>query len=331
MPYTIDSIFEQIRDHDYLMMGMPDTVIEPPDCFHRILQLLQGRMADLALGLFRTDSRNRGGYIEFERDSKRVTSHFDKTSRQYPELADNTWAIACWNRKFTQYMHDLLRQRSNSTIRGAYKAGTELLFGDVIDVAVADHSIHTIADFVDEKNGFYWDITEPEKYFQLLRYYSPGDVGPQLVPDSVAANRTNSKRVFIGHGHSKCWETLRDLLRDRLQLEWEEFNRIPTPGMTTQDRLREMIDGVGFAFLVMTAEEEKLGGGFRARDNVIHEIGLLQGHLGFKRAVILLEEGCNEFSNIVGLSQIRFPKGDLLSKSEDIRQVLEREHILPSS
>jgi glucose-1-phosphate thymidylyltransferase len=226
MPYTIDTIFEQIRDHEYVMMGMPDTVIEPSDCYRRILQLLQERMADLVLGLFRTDSRNRGGYIEFERDSKRVSSHFDKTSPQYPGLAENTWAIACWSRKFTQYMHELLRQKNHPTIRSAHQRGTELLFGDIIDIAVADRSIHTIADFVDEKNGFYWDITEPEKYFQLLRYYSPGDVGPQLVPDAAAILEHRSKRVFIGHGHSKCWETLRDLLRDRLQVEWEEFNRI---------------------------------------------------------------------------------------------------------
>jgi len=331
MPYTIDSIFEQIRDHDYVMMGMPDTVIEPSDCYRRLLQLLQERSADLALGLFRTDSRNRGGYVEFERDSKRVTSHLDKTSSRHPEGADNAWAIACWNRKFTQYMHDLILRKSHPTIRNAFKAPTELLFGDVIDIAISDRSVHTIADYVDEQNGFYWDITEPEKYFQLLRYYSPGDVGPQLAADVGTTMKQRSKRVFIGHGHSKCWETLRDLLRDRLQLEWEEFNRVPTPGMTTQQRLRDMIDGVGFAFLVMTAEEETSGGGFRTRDNVIHEVGLFQGRLGFMRAVILLEEGCNEFSNITGLNQIRFPKGNLLSKSEEIRLVLEREGILSTA
>ena len=50
-----------------------------------------------------------------------------------------------------------------------------------------------------------------------------------------------------------------------------------------------------------------------------------QVRLGFKRAIILLEEDCAEFSNITGLSQIRFPKGNLMAKSEEIRRVLERE------
>jgi predicted nucleotide-binding protein len=38
-----------------------------------------------------------------------------------------------------------------------------------------------------------------------------------------------------------------------------------------------------------------------ARLNVVHEAGLFQGSLGFKKAIILLEEGCEEFCNIVGL------------------------------
>src|ERR1019366_10565577 len=107
----------------------------------------------------------------------------------------------------------------------------------------------------DERDGFYWDITEPEKYFQLLRHYSPGDSSPESsVPEfgrtSVPASNPASKaqnRIFIGHGHSNCWHQLRDFLRDRLLLEWEEFNRVPLAGVTTQDRLREMIDGVAFA------------------------------------------------------------------------------------
>ena len=49
------------------------------------------------------------------------------------------------------------------------------------------------------------------------------------------------------------------------------------------------------AFLVMTAEDEQPDGTLRARDNVIHEAGLFQDRLGFKRAIILLEEGCEEF------------------------------------
>jgi hypothetical protein len=37
---------------------------------------------------------------------------------------------------------------------------------------------------------------------------------------------------------------------------------------------------------------------------------------------------CEEFSNIHGLGQIRFSKGDVRAALEDIRQVLEREGLL---
>ena len=74
----------------------------------------------------------------------------------------------------------------------------------------------------------------------------------------------------------------------------------------------------------MTAEDEHADGTQHARENVIHEIGLFQGRNGFERAIVLAEEGCTEFSNIHGLNQIRFPDGDLLARSEQIRQVLER-------
>jgi predicted nucleotide-binding protein len=65
--------------------------------------------------------------------------------------------------------------------------------------------------------------------------------------------------------------------------------------------------------------------------NVIHEAGLFQGRLGFRKAIILLEEGCDEFSNIAGLGQLRFRTGAIRSIFEEIRHVLERESIVPSS
>ena len=78
----------------------------------------------------------------------------------------------------------------------------------------------------------------------------------------------------------------------------------------------------------MTAEDELADGSTQARMNVIHEVGLFQGRLGFTKAIVLLEDGCQEFSNIQGLGQIRFPKDNIAAKFEEIRQVLEREGVI---
>ena len=134
--------------------------------------------------------------------------------------------------------------------------------------------------------------------------------------------------VFIGHGRSAMWRELKDFVQDKLHLPYDEFNRVPVAGVTNITRLAQMLDQSCIAFLVMTAEDEMLDGNKQARMNVIHEVGLFQGRLGFERAIVLLEEGCEEFSNINGLGQIRFPKGNISAVFQDIREVLEREKII---
>jgi len=137
------------------------------------------------------------------------------------------------------------------------------------------------------------------------------------------------KTVFVGHGRAGIWRELKDFLKEKLHLSVEEFNSVAVAGVTTASRLEEILDSVAFAFLVMTAEDEQPDGKYRARENVVHEAGLFQGRLGFKKAIILLEEGCEEFSNIHGLNRITFPKNNISSVFETIRQVLEREGLVP--
>jgi hypothetical protein len=157
MPYTIDFVYEQTRDCDYVMMGMPDTVIEPANSFSIVLHLLKNHEADLALGIYKTDSRNKGGFIEFDTESKQVLSHIDKTDQEFPVNADNAWAIVCWNKKFTDYMHNYLNERLSTRPVSKNK---EMLFGQIIDQAISEPSLRVVADFVDKNHGFYWDITE---------------------------------------------------------------------------------------------------------------------------------------------------------------------------
>lgn len=145
---------------------------------------------------------------------------------------------------------------------------------------------------------------------------------------SGVTNKPAGTKIFIGHGHSPMWRDLKDFLHERLHLEYDEFNRVPVAGISTGVRLQEMLDNSRFAFIVMTGEDETAEGTMQARMNVIHEVGLFQGRLGLPRAIVLLEEGCEEFSNIQGLGQIRFPKGNIAAKFEDIRMVLEREGML---
>lgn len=148
---------------------------------------------------------------------------------------------------------------------------------------------------------------------------------------SKRAGSSQASRIFIGHGRSPVWRDLKDFLVERLNLPYEEFNRESTAGIATTERIEQMLDVSTFAFLVMTAEDERADATLHARVNVVHEAGLFQGRLGTRRAIILLEDGCQQFSNIHGLTHIPFPKGRVSAVFEDVRRVLEREKLLNGS
>src|SRR6266508_3821061 len=79
------------------------------------------------------------------------------------------------------------------------------------------------------------------------------------------------------------------------------------------------------ALLVMTGEDETTQGESRARQNVVHEIGLFQGRLGFSRAIVLVEEGVEVFSNLQGIEQIRYSKGNIKETFGSVLATLRRE------
>lgn len=131
--------------------------------------------------------------------------------------------------------------------------------------------------------------------------------------------------VFIGHGRDGAWMQLRDHLRDKHHYHVECYEAGARAGHTIRDILESMILKSSFALLVMTAEDVQEGGKVRARQNVIHEAGLFQGKLGFSRAIILLEEGVEEFSNVQGVQYIPFSKGNIRETFGDVLATIKRE------
>lgn len=131
--------------------------------------------------------------------------------------------------------------------------------------------------------------------------------------------------VFIGHGRSSQWRDLKDHLQDKHKYIIEAYEVGARAGHTIRDILDEMMTKSSFALLVLTAEDRDENGAFHARENVIHELGLFQGKLGFARAIAIVEEGTTEFSNIHGIQQIRFSKGNIRETFGDILATLKRE------
>ena len=131
--------------------------------------------------------------------------------------------------------------------------------------------------------------------------------------------------VFIGHGRSQIWRELKDHLQDLHGYKIEAYEVGARAGHAIRDILDSMLDSSSLALLVMTAEDEMADGTFQPRMNVVHELGLFQGRLGWTRGIMLLEEGSQEFSNMSGVQQIRFSKENIKEVFGDVLATLSRE------
>ena len=136
---------------------------------------------------------------------------------------------------------------------------------------------------------------------------------------------SNEPVVFIGHGQSQQWRDLKDHLHEKHGFKVEAYETGARAGHTIRDILEFLLDNSSFAILVLTGEDKVEDGNLRARQNVIHEAGLFQGRLGFNKAIILLEDGTEEFSNIHGIHQIRYSKNNIKETFGEVIATINRE------
>lgn len=128
MPYALDLVTPWLGPETTVVMGMPDTVIEPQDAFDRLLSAHRAWKADLTLGLFQTEQPQKFGMIGFDEDF-RVTEHVDKPDRTHLKWL---WGMACWGPRFTALMHATLTgERADSFDT------REVVLGDFFDLALA--------------------------------------------------------------------------------------------------------------------------------------------------------------------------------------------------
>lgn len=132
-------------------------------------------------------------------------------------------------------------------------------------------------------------------------------------------------RIVIGHGGSTLWRQLKDHLHDHHGFEVRSFETRPQAGRTIQEVLDELLENNDMGLLVHTAEDEQPDGGLRARQNVVHETGLFQARYGWGRAVIIREDGCESFSNVSGIVEIRFSPGNIREVFGEVVATIRRE------
>lgn len=135
-------------------------------------------------------------------------------------------------------------------------------------------------------------------------------------------------KVFLGHGGNPLWSKVHIHLKDELGLNVEAWESESRASKYPLDVLKQLLDSCTFAVLVQTGEDQTSDGTMRARQNVVHEIGLFQGRLGFGRVALVVQEGIESFSNIQGLQVIYFPDKKIEAAYYDLDRVLVREKLI---
>lgn len=135
-------------------------------------------------------------------------------------------------------------------------------------------------------------------------------------------------KIFIGHGRNKIWVRLQVYLQDEMELETVTFEAESRTSESIVNILTEFLNSASFAILVMTAEDETGDGKIRARQNVIHELGLFQGRLGFQKVVLLKEDKTENFSNIAGLQYIEFSGDNIEQTFYELHRTLKKQGLI---
>ena len=135
------------------------------------------------------------------------------------------------------------------------------------------------------------------------------------VVQKVEGTLTASRNVFVVYGHDENAKTQLEAMLRRWDLDPLILDQLPSEGQTVIEKLEKYTGAdVRFAVVLATPDDEGYRRGkederrFRARQNVILELGLLLAKLGRPRVAILLkdQEHTERPSDLQGLIYIPF-------------------------
>lgn len=145
-------------------------------------------------------------------------------------------------------------------------------------------------------------------------------------PEGPTGPGNRPRAVLLAHEGGRGWEELNRFLTGdcALPVHTVDLAQAAEGRPVTARQLARC----GFAVCVLRATRTMAGGGLRAGEGVVHQVGLLQGRYGFGRVAILAEEGCEAPSNIAGLIRLDFAPGRIDACFWELERMLEREGFL---
>ncbi len=153
MPGALDSAYPWLQNQ-VVVMGMPDTIVEPADCFLQLLRFHTEKKAHLTLGIFPTQNPQALAPVHVDPTTNRVKEIFDKPAMP---LYFNTWGIAAWAPAFTELLHDYVDRSTKQ------RQQHELLLSDIFSEAIVQGM--DVYGYIFPHGKFY-DIGTPEGLIQ---------------------------------------------------------------------------------------------------------------------------------------------------------------------
>ncbi len=151
-------------------------------------------------------------------------------------------------------------------------------------------------------------------------WYDAGLKAPSLPPASTADSASAvaagpDRRVFIVYGHDTASRESLELLLHKMGFEPIVLQDLPAQGDTIIEKLEHYLGehgNVGYACVLLTPDDEGHIAGeakdkkYRARQNVVLELGMVLARLGRRRVAILHKASVELPSDIAGLIYISY-------------------------
>ncbi|WP_230949899.1 TIR domain-containing protein [Xylella fastidiosa] len=142
----------------------------------------------------------------------------------------------------------------------------------------------------------------------------PAHVAAAPAPQNGAATKPMLSKVFVVYGHDAAARTELEAMLRRWKLEPPILDQLPSEGQTIIEKLEKYTAEVKFAVVLATPDDEGFRAcheeekAFRARQNVVLELGMMLTLLGRKNVAILMKQQDNmeRPSDIQGLLYIPF-------------------------
>lgn len=132
--------------------------------------------------------------------------------------------------------------------------------------------------------------------------------------NQIINNSLKDFNVFIGHGHHLLWARIALFLLEEHNIKSVYYESECRTGFSIDNVIEKFKQNekIKFAILTLMKEDETADGQVRARQNVIHELGIFRDKLASNKIAIIVEKGLEKPSNIGGIEYIEY-SGDICS------------------